>query len=111
MRTSPLYDRLAAKGARFGARGGWERPVWFATGEGPDRPSFRRDRVFFAAVGAEVEAVRNAAGLLDLPGFTKFRVSGTGAAAWLDRLMCSRLPRVGRIGLTYALNERGQTGQ
>ena len=29
LRTSPLYDRLQAKGARFGARGGWERAVYF----------------------------------------------------------------------------------
>ncbi|HET9019031.1 MAG TPA: FAD-dependent oxidoreductase, partial [Acetobacteraceae bacterium] len=109
LRTSPLYDRLRAKGARFGARGGWERPVWFASaGEGEDRPGFHRDRPYFAAVGAEVRAVRHAVGLLDLPGFTKFRISGAGAAAWLDRLLCSRLPRVGRVGLTYALNAHGR---
>jgi len=29
---SPLYDTLAAKGAEFGARGGWERATWFADG-------------------------------------------------------------------------------
>ena len=108
LRTSPLYPLLAAKGARFGARGGWERATWFGADAGDDRPSFRRDRAFFAAVGAEVKAVRTAVGLLDLPGFTKFRVTGAGAASWLDRLLCSRLPRVGQIALTYALNERGR---
>ncbi len=108
LRTSPLYPLLAAKGARFGARGGWERATWFATGPGDDRPSFRRDRAYFVAVGAEVSAVRNAVGLLDLPGFAKFRVGGAGAAAWLDRLLCSRLPRVGRIALAYALDKRGR---
>jgi len=111
LRTSALYGVLRAKGARFGARGGWERPTWFATagdGEGQDRPGFRRDRVFFDAVGAEVRAVRHAAGLLDLPGFTKFHVTGPGAAAFLDHLLCSRLPRVGRIGLVYALDEHGR---
>ena len=30
LKTSPLYDRLRAKGAVFGARFGWERPLWFA---------------------------------------------------------------------------------
>ena len=34
-------------------------------------------------------------------------VEGPGAEAFLDRLVCSRLPRLGRIGLAYALNERG----
>ena len=109
-RTSPLYDRLRAKGARFGARGGWERASWFA---GPDaaqeeRLSFRRaERPWFDAVGEECRAVAAGVGVLDLCGFTKFMVEGPGARAWLDRLVCSRLPRVGRIGLAYALNERG----
>ena len=30
LRTSPLYDALKARGAVFGARFGWERPLWFA---------------------------------------------------------------------------------
>ena len=108
-RTSPLYAVLAAKGARFGARGGWERPTWFAgPDDGPDTLSFRRDRTGFDAVGREVAAVRERVGILDLPGFTKFMVSGPGAAAWLDRLLCSRLPSVGRIGLTYALTPGGK---
>lgn len=111
LRTSPLYGRLAAKGARFGTRGGWERPTWFGATPavpGEDRLSFRRDRVWFDVVGAEVAAVRDGVGLLDLPGFTKFLLSGPGAAAWLDRLTCSRLPKPGRIGLAYALDRRGR---
>ncbi len=109
-RTSPLYDRLRAKGARFGARGGWERATWFAPRDVPDaeRLSFRRaERPWFEAVGEECRAVTTGVGVLDLPGVTKFMVEGPGAEAWLDRLVCSRLPRVGRIGLGYALNERG----
>ena len=108
-RTSPLYAVLAAKGARFGARGGWERPTWFAGPEdGPDTLTFRRARTCFEAVGREVAAVRERVGILDLPGFTKFIVHGAGAAAWLDRLLCTRLPSVGRIGLTYALTPGGK---
>jgi dimethylglycine dehydrogenase len=108
-RTSPLTPLLAAKGARFGARGGWERPTWFATpADGPDTLTFRRPRTSFAGVGREVEAVRERVGLLDLPGFTKFIVSGPGATAWLDHLLCSRLPSLGRIALTYAVNEAGK---
>ena len=107
--TSPLYATLLAKGARFGARGGWERPTWFGPGDSrTDVASFRRDRIWFEAVGAEVQAVRSAVGILDLPGFTKYMVSGPDAAAWLDRLLCSRLPAVGRIGLSYALDRRGR---
>lgn len=108
LRTSPLYGLLAAKGARFAARGGWERPAWFGNGEAPDAPSFLRQRVYFDAVGREVHAVREQVGLLDLPGFTKFLVSGPGAAAFLDALVCSRLPKPGRIALCHALDARGR---
>ena len=30
LRTSPLYDLLAAKGAVFGAKNGWERANYFS---------------------------------------------------------------------------------
>ena len=44
LRTSPLYDRLLARGAVYGVRSGWERPLWFATDgrEARDDASFRR---------------------------------------------------------------------
>jgi len=107
-RTTALYDRLRAKGAVFCARGGWERAAWFPRpGEaGEQRPSFRRMN-FHAAVSEECRAVREGVGLLDLGGFTKLMVEGEGTAAWLDRLICGRLPKPGRLGLAYMLNERG----
>ncbi|MEM7042169.1 MAG: FAD-dependent oxidoreductase [Pseudomonadota bacterium] len=108
-RTSPLYDCLAAKGARFGARGGWERAVFFTPDEGLEDQtlSFKRDRNWFDLVGEEVRAVREDVGILDLPGFSKFMVEGEGAEAWLDRMTCSKLPRLGRVSLAYMLNEQG----
>ena len=33
-RRSPLHDVLSARGAVFGAKFGWERPCWFASGAG-----------------------------------------------------------------------------
>ena len=110
LRTSPLYDRLQAKGARFGARGGWERAVVFdRTGDmAPDKPSFRREHVWFDAVAQEVQAVRERVAVLDLPGFTKFELQGPGAARHLDRLTCSKLPAVGRLSLAYALTPTGK---
>jgi dimethylglycine dehydrogenase len=110
LRASPLYPSLKARGARLGARGGWERAVYFDPDGtvGEPIPGFRRRRNWFDAGGAEVKAVREAAGLLDLPGLTKHMVEGPGAAAMLDRLLCTRLPRVGRAGLAYALNDRGR---
>ena len=110
LKTSSLHARLKAKRAHFGARGGWERAVYFD----PDGSisehtlSFRRERSWWNAIAAEVRAVRERVGVLDLPGFTKFEVSGRGAEAFLDTLTCSRLPRLGRIGLAYVLTEHGR---
>ncbi len=106
---SPLYDTLAAKGAVFGARGGWERPVYIdrdATITDHTLTLFRTNG-WRPIVAEEVAAARGRVALLDLPGFSKFDIEGAGAAAYLDALLCSRLPHVGRIGLVYALTPTG----
>ncbi|MGH6886623.1 MAG: FAD-dependent oxidoreductase, partial [Geminicoccales bacterium] len=71
-RTTALYDRLEAKGAMFGARGGWERATWFPRNGEPreQKLSFRRTN-WHEAVGDECRAVRERVGILDLGGFTK----------------------------------------
>lgn len=109
-KTTPVYEKLKAKGAFFCARGGWERAGYFPSAgqETLQRPSFRRQEMAsFDAVAEECRAVREAVGLLDLGGFSKFMVEGPGAAKWLDRIICGRLPAVGRISLTWILNTRG----
>jgi dimethylglycine dehydrogenase len=110
LRPSPLYETLKAKGARFGARGGWERAVYFdLDGTVPaENLSFRRESVWHAAVAQEVAAVRERVGVLDLPGFTKFELKGEGAAQHLDHLSCSKLPGLGRVSLAYALTPTGK---
>jgi dimethylglycine dehydrogenase len=111
LRTSPTYDTLKAKGARFGARGGWERAVYFdLKGELPteEKLSFRRESIWHGVVAQEVQAVRERVGVLDLPGFTKFELKGEGAAAHLDFLTCSKLPAQGRVSLAYALTPAGK---
>jgi dimethylglycine dehydrogenase len=110
LRTSPLYETLKAKGARFGARGGWERAVYLdLKGDVPaDTHSFRRENVWHGAVAEEVRAVRERVGILDLPGFTKYELKGPGASKHLDYLSCSKLPSQGRVSLAYALTEDGK---
>jgi dimethylglycine dehydrogenase len=107
-KTTPLYDRLKAKGAQFGARGGWERATWFAPEDAAaeNLPSFHHAN-WFEAVGEECRAVREGVGVLDLGGFSKFEVAGPGAAAFLDRLIAGRLPGVGRISLSYFCSPKG----
>ncbi len=108
LRTSPLHAHLAGLGAQFGTRGGWERALWYGQGAPPPASlTFRRDRAWMSSVAAEVHAVRNAVGLMDLPGFSKFMITGPGAEAYLDRLVCSRLPQQERICLAYVLTQSG----
>ena len=108
-KTSPIHDRLVARGAVHGALAGWERPMWFAL-NGADRteqPSFRRPS-WFETVGKECRAVRSTAGLLDLSSFAKYRVAGAGAETWLNRMFAKPVPsRAGRAGLRLMLNEQG----
>jgi len=111
LRTAPCYDRMAARGAQFGQVNGWERPNYFGPADAPegfdhDARSFRRGGWWRYAV-AEATAVREGVGLIDATAFTKHAVTGPGAAAFLDQFTTNRLPRVGRINLTYALSDAG----
>jgi len=108
LRASPLHEPLAARGARFGVRGGWERALWYdPEGRAEQTLTFRRQRSWMARVATEVHAVRNAVGLMDLPGFSKFMITGPGAQNYLDSLVCSRLPQANRISLAYVVSEAG----
>ena len=110
LRTSPAYDRQKARGAQFGQVNGWDRPNYFAP-EGFDdhaARSFRRGGWWQYAV-EEAKAIREGVGLVDATAFTKHVVKGPGATAFLDWFTCNKLPKVGRINLTYALTAAGTT--
>jgi dimethylglycine dehydrogenase len=109
LKTDPLYDTLHGRGAVFGVRSGWERPLWFARPgeEQRDRYSFRRGG-WHEAVAEECRAVRSGVGVLDQTSFAKFELSGPGAEGLLDRLCANALPaEVGRIALTQMCTETG----
>ncbi|MEM9047745.1 MAG: FAD-dependent oxidoreductase [Pseudomonadota bacterium] len=111
LRTAPCYDRMKARGAQFGQVNGWERPNYFGPPDAPedfdrDGRSFRRGAWWHYAVD-EARAVRESVGLIDATAFTKHKVFGAGATAFLDWFTCNKLPKVGRINLTYALTPAG----
>ena len=105
--TTPIYDKLAAAGAQFGASFGLEMPLWFAPEGVRDEFSWRRS-TDFEHVAAEVASVRGSVGLSDISNFAKYRVTGKGAAAWLDQMLACRLPRTGRMTLAPMLKEDGR---
>jgi 4-methylaminobutanoate oxidase (formaldehyde-forming) len=109
VRRSPLHDRLAARGAVFGTRGGWERPNWFAPpGVDPvDEPSFTGGN-WLEHVGHEAVAVRRAVAVIDQTSFAKFEISGPGALAAVQWLSVADMDKsIGTVTYTQLCNERG----
>lgn len=108
-KTTAMYDIFDGLGAVWGHQYGLEVVNYFAApGEARfETPSFRRSNAF-AATAREVQAVRNAAGINELQNFGKYRVSGPGARAWLDRIMAGRIPQTGRLSLTPMLSPKGR---
>ncbi|MDE3237491.1 MAG: FAD-dependent oxidoreductase [Paracoccaceae bacterium] len=109
---SAVHDRTQALGAVYGAYNGWERALWYArpgddTSEAAQR-TWDREGPWFGAMRDEAQAVRDAAGILDLPGFSRFRLTGAGAADWLGRQITGKLPGVGRLGLGYFADDKGR---
>jgi dimethylglycine dehydrogenase len=108
-RTTPMYDIFTGMGAVWGAQFGLEVPNYFAQGDEPtfETPSFRRSDAF-DATAREVKAVRQAVGINEVQNFGKYKVTGTGARAWLDRIMAGRVPQKGRLSLTPMLSHKGK---
>jgi dimethylglycine dehydrogenase len=106
--TTPAYADMTAAGCRWGASYGLEVPLYFAPSpDFTERPTLRRSDAF-PIVAAECRAVRDGVGLLDISAFSRFEVSGPGAAAWLDRLLACRLPGPGRARLAPMLAPDGR---
>jgi dimethylglycine dehydrogenase len=107
---TPLFEKLTAKGAIMGARGGWERAAYFPRNaeEAKTKLSFHRaEQAWFEPVRGECDAVTNRVGIMDLGGFSKFIVEGPGAEKWLDYLVCGALPKSNRVTLAYTLTPKG----
>jgi dimethylglycine dehydrogenase len=108
-RQTPVYPRLKAKGAVFGANFGLENALWFAPpGVAPEEtPTYRRSNAF-PYVKAECQAVRKSVGLYETSNYGKYEIAGRGARKWLDRVFACRIPKSGRMCIAPMLNERGR---
>ncbi|MDB5874907.1 MAG: FAD-dependent oxidoreductase [Ramlibacter sp.] len=108
LRTSPLYDVLAAKGAEFGSKNGWERANYFRP------PGAARPEHTLATPGwlpwmiEEQRATREAVALYDQTSFSKLLLQGRDALALLQRLCANEMDvPAGKMVYTAMLNERG----
>jgi len=99
LRHSPLHARHEALGATFAPFGGWEMPVQYAGDAGTGK----------GGVVAEHTATREAAGLFDVSHLGKVRISGAGAAAFVDRCLTNDLSRIvpGKAQYTLCCAEDG----
>ena len=109
---SPVHDRLLELGGVMGAYNGWERANWFAK-PGDDTSeettqTWNRAGPWEARIREECEAVRDACGVLDLPGFSRFWLQGEGADNWLRGFCTGGIPKVGRMNLIYISDTRGR---
>ena len=109
LRTTPIYERLKAKNAVFGASYGLEHALWFApAGAQPfENPTRRRSNAFHT-VGEECRAVRQGVGLLEISNYGKYDVQGPNAENWLNRLLANRMPGPGKMILSPMLNPNGR---
>jgi aminomethyltransferase len=87
LRVSPLHERHLAAGAKLAAFGGWSMPLEYAG----------------AGVLAEHTAVRTAVGIFDVSHLGKARVSGPGAAAFVNRCLTADLGRIAPGQAQYTL--------
>ena len=108
LRTSPLYDLLAAKGAEFGAKNGWERVNYFRP-PGQGRPDHGLGKpLWLDWMVREQLATREAVALYDQSSFSKLLLQGRDALAVLQRLCANEIDMpVDRMVYTAMLNERG----
>jgi dimethylglycine dehydrogenase len=109
---SAVHAHTKALGAVYAPYNGWERATWYAR-PGDDisedvQRTWDRKGPWFGAVAEECAAVRDAAGILDLPGFSRFHLSGQGAVAWLTRQITGKVPSIGRLGLAYFSDDKGR---
>ncbi|HEX9302369.1 MAG TPA: FAD-dependent oxidoreductase [Casimicrobiaceae bacterium] len=108
LRRSPLYDRLAAKGAVFGSKMNWERANYFLpAGELTPAPTFGVPG-WLPHVLEEQRACREDVVVFDQTSFGKFVLKGGNALAVLQRLCANDIDvDVGRMVYTAMLNARG----
>lgn len=108
-RTTGIYDRLMGKGAVMDASFGLENALWFADGpeDAWEEPTFRRSRAY-DFVAAEIKAVREAAGAVEIANFAKHEFKGAGCREFLDHTLAGRIPKPGRITLTPMLTHKGR---
>ena len=107
LKMAPAYDAMTEAGAQWGEAWGLEVPLYFGGKRFEEIPSLKRSNAH-DIVAEECRQVRSGVGILDISGFSRYEITGPNAAAWLDRLLATRLPGLGRARLAVMLGEEGR---
>ncbi|SLN16091.1 4-methylaminobutanoate oxidase (formaldehyde-forming) [Pseudoruegeria aquimaris] len=108
LKMAPAYAEMSAAGCHWGVSWDLEVPLYFAPSEDfVETPTLKRSNAH-PIVAEECRAVREAVGLLDITGFSRYEVSGPNAERWLNRIFATKLPKPGRARLAVALGENGK---
>jgi 4-methylaminobutanoate oxidase (formaldehyde-forming) len=108
LRRSPLYDRLAAKGAVFGSKLNWERANYFLPAGAREPPPSLSAPGWLPYMLDEQRATREDVVVFDQTSFAKFVLEGRDALSLLERLCANRIDVTpGRMVYTAMLNARG----
>ena len=108
-KTTSIYDRLTQKGAVWQDTFGLENVLWFADSpeDAYEDPTFHRSRSH-DYVAKEVKAVRENLGASEVASFANHKFTGSGARAFLDRILAGHMPKHGRVNLSPMLLESGK---
>lgn len=111
LRKSPLYAHLKAKGAIYGSKNGWERPLWFAPdGVEPVDQLAYINPGWKKYVAREHKAVREGVALVDQSSFSKFELVGQGALQAIQKLAVSNMDKpIGAVIYSQLCNPLGGT--
>ena len=107
-RTTPLYPVLDQMNCAWGVVNGWERALFFKSQpDFIDEHSYRFTETR-EVVAKEIQHLQQNVSIMEVSGFNRYEISGEGVEEFLDRMICSRLPRdIGKLGLCYLLTDQG----
>ena len=108
LKMAPAHDAMTEAGCRWGVSWDLEVPLYFAPSKDfVENLTLKRSNAH-DIVAAECRNARENVGMVDITGFARYEVTGPNAEAWLDRLMASKLPGLGRARLAPMLAENGR---
>ncbi|MGE0613320.1 MAG: FAD-dependent oxidoreductase, partial [Hyphomicrobiales bacterium] len=109
LRRSPVYHRLKERGACFGSKMGWERPLFYAPSPAQTKIDYSFGRQnWFGWAASEHKATREGVALFDQSSFAKLLVQGRDAESLLQKLCANDVAvEPGRCVYTGMLNTRG----